>query len=75
MVGIPMTVAAVGLVCAQAMLGSWEQWWGPPLLFLLGYLLQYLGHQHEGNDMGEVILVKRMLGKPYVAVSPRHTGR
>ncbi|MFH0945462.1 MAG: Mpo1-like protein [Planctomycetota bacterium] len=75
MTGIPLTVAAVGLCCAQLLLGRWESWWGPPLLFVAGYLAQFLGHLHEGNDMGEIILVKRLLGKPYVAVSPRYQQR
>lgn len=39
--------------------------------FVIGYALQFLGHAIEGNDAGETILVKKMLGKPYVAVVPR----
>lgn len=39
--------------------------------FVLGYLLQFLGHAIEGNDAGETILVKKALGLPYVAVIPR----
>lgn len=39
--------------------------------FLIGYALQFLGHAIEGNDAGEMILVKKLLGKPYVAVVPR----
>ena len=39
--------------------------------FVIGYALQFLGHAIEGNDAGEMILVKKMLGKPYVAVVPR----
>ena len=35
-------------------------------------LLQWIGHVHEGNDMGEVILLKRWAGRPYCAVSPRY---
>lgn len=41
------------------------------LFFVGGYALQFVGHCIEGNDMGEWILVKRLLGRPYVAVSPR----
>jgi hypothetical protein len=40
-------------------------WWcfsgnlAPGLLFLfLGYLLQYLGHKAQGNEVGEVTLIK-----------------
>jgi uncharacterized membrane protein YGL010W len=36
--------------------------------FVGGYLLQFAGHAIEGNDAGEVILVKRMLGMPYVDI-------
>lgn len=39
--------------------------------FLFGYALQFLGHAIEGNDAGETILVKKLLGKPYIAVVPR----
>ena len=33
--------------------------------FVGGYVLQFLGHAIEGNDAGELILVKKLLGKPY----------
>jgi len=29
-----------------------------------------MGHRIEGNDMGEMILFKRLMGKPYTAVAP-----
>jgi hypothetical protein len=32
-------------------------------LLLLGYLLQYLGHRAQGNEVGEVTLIKLMYGK------------
>ena len=70
-VGVPMTVAAVVLAGVQLAQWRWDLWWRPAALFALGYLLQYVGHLIEGNDMGEVVLVKKWLGKPYVAVSPR----
>ena len=38
----------------------------------VGYVLQYAGHRLEGNDMGEVVLMKKLLGRPYVAVGPRY---
>lgn len=37
------------------------------------YLMQWIGHRIEGNDMGEVILLKRSANRPYTAVSPRYT--
>jgi hypothetical protein len=74
-VGIPLAVAAVAVALAQLWLWRWDLWWRPAVLLVVGYLLQYIGHRVEGNDMGEVILVKRLLGKPYQAVSPRYAGR
>jgi uncharacterized membrane protein YGL010W len=32
--------------------------------FIGGYVLQFVGHAIEGNDAGEVIVVKRWLGLP-----------
>ena len=63
-IGIPMTVAAVPL----AVLGRFG--WAAGL-FVGGYALQFVGHGVEGNDAGEIILVKRLLGRPFVAVAPR----
>ena len=42
---------------------------------VVGYLLQYVGHRAEGNDVGEWAAVKRLLGLPYVGVSPRYARR
>ncbi len=33
--------------------------------FIGGYFLQFAGHVIEGNDAGEVVLIKRMLGMSY----------
>jgi len=70
--GIPLALAGLLLAGYQLALWRWDLWWRPAALMVLGYLLQYLGHRHEGNDMGEVILLKRLLGRPYVAVSRRY---
>lgn len=67
-VGIPMTVVAVGFLFAQ-------YWWTGIILFVLGYVLQFIGHAIEGNDAGELIVFKKLLGKPYVAVVPRDKAR
>lgn len=61
LVGIPLAVAGVVLL----FLTDW--YWGATA-FVLGYLLQWVGHRVEGNDVGELIPVKKMLGLPYVAV-------
>ena len=43
--------------------GEW--YWGVSA-FVAGYVLQWIGHLVEGNDLGEWAAVKRMLGLPYV---------
>ena len=67
LVGIPMTVVAIGFLVAL--------WWRTGIgLFVGGYALQFIGHAIEGNDAGELIVVKKLLGRPYVAVIPRAKG-
>jgi hypothetical protein len=73
-VGIPLLIAAVGLAVWQLAQWRWDLWWRPVGLVVLSYLLQWNGHRIEGNDMGEVVLIKKMLGRPYVAVAPRYAG-
>ena len=64
LVGIPLALAGVVLLCFQ-------QWmWGIGA-FLAGYALQFIGHRVEGNDVGEVAAIKWLLGLPYVPISPR----
>ncbi len=70
-VAIPMLVVAGGLIVVQLFDGAWNLWWRPVALVLVSYVLQGIGHAIEGNDMGEVILIKKWLGKPYVAVGPQ----
>ena len=70
--GIPMTIAAVVVALAQLWDGRWDLWWRPVVLVAGGYLLQWMGHRIEGNDMGEMILVKKAMGRDYVAVSRRY---
>lgn len=69
MVGIPMTIAAVVPllidISSPAMIGLAVG------LFIAGYGLQFLGHAIEGNDAGELILLKKLLGKPYTAIAPQ----
>ncbi|MGE3315324.1 MAG: DUF962 domain-containing protein [Planctomycetaceae bacterium] len=64
LIGIPVTfiVTAVLLACGQ---------WLPAIVsFVIGYALQFLGHWVEGNDSGEVVLIKRWLSRPYVEFGP-----
>jgi hypothetical protein len=64
MIGIPLACAGVALL----FVADW--YWGVAAL-VLGYLLQWIGHRIEGNDVGELIPLKRLLGLPVVAVVPR----
>jgi hypothetical protein len=64
MVGIPMTLVGIGFLVA----GSWV-WF--LILFIVGYVLQFIGHAIEGNDAGELILVKKALNLPYIDIVPR----
>ena len=49
----------------------WDEWYWAAVTFAGGYILQWIGHLVEGNDLGEWAAIKRLLGLPYVAVSPR----
>ncbi len=64
-IGVPMTFI-VSLVFVWQGHRDWALG-----AFVLGYVLQFVGHAIEGNDAGETILVKKALGMPYVAVIPR----
>ena len=68
-VGIPLLVFGLLLGAWQLWHGMWSLWYRPVGLIVISYILQWIGHLIEGNDMGEIILVKKMLGKPYVAVA------
>ena len=45
-------------------------YWGIAAI-VAGYVLQWAGHRVEGNDVGEWAGIKRLLGLPYVGISPR----
>ena len=64
MLGIPLAFASLPLF----VLADWE--WGVAAL-VAGYLLQWIGHRVEGNDVGEFIPIKKLFGLPYVAVAPQ----
>jgi hypothetical protein len=69
LVGIPVAVVGLVLLCI-GWLWDVPWYWGLGGL-VLGYLLQWLGHLVEGNDVGEWAAIKRLLGFPYVSISPR----
>jgi hypothetical protein len=60
-IGIPMTLAAVGLAVYQLWLWRWDLWLRPAALLAVGYVLQWIGHLIEGSPMGELMLIKRLL--------------
>lgn len=64
MLGIPLAVAGVVLF----FVADW--YWGAAAL-VGGYFLQWVGHRVEGNDVGEFIPVKKLLGLPYVSIAPQ----
>jgi hypothetical protein len=64
LIGIPLAVAGLPLL----FLAPW--YWGVGAI-VAGYFLQWVGHRVEGNDVGEFIPVKKLLGLPYVAVAPQ----
>ncbi len=74
-IGIPAAIAALVLAVAQLAEWRWDLWYRPVVLLVAGYLLQWIGHAIEGNDMGEIILVKKLLGRSYTAISPRYRPR
>jgi uncharacterized membrane protein YGL010W len=66
MLGIPLAVAGVVLLIAW-----YPDWYWGTAALVLGYVLQWLGHAVEGNDLGEWAGIKRLLGLPYVGIAPR----
>jgi uncharacterized membrane protein YGL010W len=68
MLGIPPTIVAVLLVPVYITLMSVSIFLLALMLFVGGYLVQFLGHAIEGTDPGEVIFFKRKMGLPYVDV-------
>ena len=71
-VTIPLLPLAGILAVIQLIEAAWVLWWRPVGLVVVVCVLQWIGHRIEGNDTGEVILLKRLFGRPYVAVSPRY---
>ena len=67
MLGIPLAFAGLPLL----FLAPW--YWGVGAI-AGGYVLQWVGHKAEGNDVGEFIPVKKLLGLPYVSIAPQYQG-
>ena len=64
MVGIPLALAGVVLLFVA------EWYWGVGAI-VAGYFLQWVGHRVEGNDVGELIPLKRLLGLPVIPIAPQ----
>lgn len=64
-IGLPMT-----FLVPIVLLWQGHPSWGLGS-FVIGYLLQFAGHAVEGNDAGEVVLIKKILGMPYIDVVER----
>ena len=69
LVGVPLT-----FVVSIILLTRDEAAWAAGA-FVGGYVLQFLGHAIEGNDAGETILIKKLVGKPYREFRPGHVPR
>jgi hypothetical protein len=66
LVGIPLALSGLALF----FLLPYSEWHWAALAFVGGYVLQFVGHRAEGNDMGEWAGIKRLLGLPYVGIAP-----
>jgi hypothetical protein len=70
MAGIPMAMTGLVLLLLLPWYAPLPWYWAAGL-FVVGYFLQWVGHRLEGNDVGEWAAIKRLLGLPYVGISPR----
>lgn len=65
LLGVPLTfIGTPWCVIAGA------DWYWAAGCFIGGYVLQFAGHAVEGNDAGEAVFVKRMLGLSYTEYGP-----
>ena len=60
LVGVPLS-----FLVAPALAMGGADWYWHVGCFVAGYVFQFVGHAVEGNDAGEVVFVKKMLGLPY----------
>ena len=65
MLGIPLAIT--GLI-----LPFFVEWYWGAAAFATGYIFQWAGHLVEGNDVGEMIPIKKALGFRTVAIAPKH---
>ena len=55
LVGVPVTFIVPWIIFSQTS-QDWRWFWA---CFVCGYILQFVGHAIEGNDAGEVCLIKK----------------
>lgn len=65
LVGVPLTFVGTPWCIA-----SRYEWSVSAACFVSGYLLQFAGHAVEGNDAGEVVFLKKLMGMPYTEYGP-----
>jgi len=70
-IGIPLTIVAVPAVILAVVSGRVWLYGLAGAFVVAGYAMQFVGHWIEGNDAGEVILIKKLLGRPYKAIADR----
>ncbi len=64
LIGVPLTFVVSAVFLFQ------HRWWPAAGCFVGGYVLQFVGHALEGNDAGELVLIKKLLGLPYEEFAP-----
>lgn len=73
-IGIPLTIVAAGLILFWLVEDDTRYLGLAFFLLFVGYGFQFIGHHIEGNDPGEVILVKKLLGVDYIDIAPQYKG-
>lgn len=63
--GVPLTFVGTPVCLAAGM-----PWYFAAGCFVGGYVLQCAGHAIEGNDAGEAVFLKKLLGLPYTEYGP-----
>ena len=66
LLGVPLTFVVPEILISRQQ----EPWWWAGASVVGGFGLPFLGHAIEGNDAGEVVLIKRWLGRPYREFAP-----
>lgn len=64
-IGVPVTFVVPVVLAIRGL-----EWYWAASCFFAGYALQFAGHAIEGNDAGEVVFIRKMLGKPYTEYGP-----